>query len=264
MKKHFLTILSILILSNCFAQKDSIAIINKINKLESKIDNIEIFIKKMDSTEQKNKELQLINSKLNKMYYDLNLEKISVEENLLHARDSVKAFKQNDEIVLQNKSHIEKIINSLLNEHSSFNPEIIKALEGANKNSPFSNNNILITFSKLNRSIDSIKSFLSQPYDSLENKSHLYKLRELKKDAIIFKNLDSDIDKYIKLFSNYCVVTYTVGTAIASTSGNEAVREPKLKLLKSSFKDYDYLITELNKGIEKVNYKYIFKASCTD
>ena len=109
-----------------------------------------------------------------------------------------------------------------------------------------------------------MKKYLKQPFDSIENINYLNALTLIKPAASNFKNLQKDIDKYINTLKNYCSATKAVGTKVSETAGNTAVRNQKLYLLQTYYKDYDYLITQLDIAMDKVDYKFTFKANCPD
>ena len=103
-----------------------------------------------------------------------------------------------------------------------------------------------------------------QPFDSIVNVYYLNELTLIKPAASNFKNLEKEIDRYINTLKNYCSATKAVGTKVSETAGNTAVRNQKLYLLKTYYKDYDYLITQLDIAMDKVDYKFTFKANCPD
>ena len=268
MKKQILTILSMLIIGHCIAQNDSSKLLNRINKIDVKIDNIETFIKKIDTTNQENKKLKAEIQENNKSFYALSADKTSIQINLNSARDSIKNFINNkdinENIIKEYKKNFEKIIEFLSNENGGFNDEILKALDDANNTKPFSNISILNAYVKINGSIEKVKKYLKQPFDSIVNVNYLNELTLIKPAASNFKNLEKEIDRYINTLKNYCSATKAVGTKVSETAGNTAVRNQKLYLLKTYYKDYDYLITQLDIAMDKVDYKFTFKANCTD
>ena len=266
MKKQFFFFISLFFFANCIAQKDSSVLL--LNKIDAKIDSIEAFIKKIDTTNQVNTALKAEILLTNKSFYALSADKTSIQTNLNSARDSIKNFINskdiNENIIKEYKKNFEKIIEFLSNENAGFNGEILKALDDANNTKPFSNISTLNAYVKINGSIEKAKKYLKQPFDSIENTNYLNSLTLIKPAASNFKNLQNDIDKYITLLNGYCAATYEVGTTIAASIKIPETRNPKLYIQKNKFKEYDFLISQIDIARENPNYKFTFKANCTD
>ena len=113
-----------LIIGHCIAQNDSSKLLNRINKIDAKIDNIETFIKKIDTTNQENKKLKAEIQENNKSFYALSADKTSIQINLNSARDSIKDFINNkdidENIIKEYKKNFEKIIEFFLIQSNYF------------------------------------------------------------------------------------------------------------------------------------------------
>lgn len=266
MKKSFLFIFTICSINLALAQ-DSTELISKINKIDQKTDRIEDFIKKIEANDQKIKSLEQRNESL----INESASHLAQKKELIDRINTLKTENSSLQIQVDNivkyKMRFEKIINSLLKEHANFNQEIISILEDANLMANFSNASVLDNFKKFKSTIDGVKKYIeTQPYDEIENNNHLKSLAELKTETakLKFSNLEADVDYYTNLLGVYCLATKIVGTKIEETAGNASVRNAKLVDLKKNYKNYVFLISELDKALGNVNYKFIFKASCTD
>ena len=265
MKKQLFFFTTLFFFGNCIAQNDSsVWLLKRITQMESKIDNIDAFIKKMDSTVQQNKKFEKKYEEVKDSIYTINAEKDIVEKKLDAALDSINKLNQNELALTNFKSNYEKIVASLLNEHASFNPEILKLLEEANNIKPIGGINFLNTYNKVNRSIDQVKKYLKQPYDSDLNMINLNELAQVKMEASKFKNLLKDIDALTVLLNGYCSATLEVGNTINKSVLTKETRKPKLYIQKNKYKDYDFLIEQLNKASDNDEYTVAFKTNCTN
>jgi len=266
MKKQFILFLFILIISKTYAQKDSLLSV-KINNIDAKTDHIESFIKKLESSDQKNRFLEDSIIKLNRENISISSQNQSYSSKLNSAQLTIGTLQLQADNVGKYKAKFEKIISLLSNEHATFNPELIKILEDASKLLEFSNVKVLENFIRLGSDIEGIKNYVEKkPYDSIENINYLSKLSTLKKETaqLKFENLESDVDFYIDIVSTYCLITKKIGTTIAESVGKKSVRDVVLLDLKKKYKDYIYLITEIEKAQRDPNYKFNFRATCTD
>jgi hypothetical protein len=279
MKKIILFIFTVVLYINLFAQNEKPAAgtaekakEEKPNPINTRLDEIYYSVKNIELTILTNKNLESEVIKLKKdlkdaeeqIMFQANLKKDAQikAQNLQTEKDSLIKVSKN------NKSQNEKIVALLQNEHAGFNPEILKVLEDIHLANNFTNYAILDNFKRISGDMDIIKNYIEKkPFDSLDNKTHIKKLEELKQEATKYKfvNFSNDVDSYLTLLSNYCYVTKKFASFFDDPQAkNEKIRNPKLAKLRQDYINYVFIISEIDKALVDVNYKYSYKVTCTD
>ncbi len=268
MKKQILIIALIFIVINCIAQKDT-TIIKKTINTESKLDEIITSVNKIQAIIQTNQSVEEQINKLNKQLKDISIYTDTLRDQLIKAETKNTSLQTEFNNIKIYKKIVEKTVTLLLNEHASFNPAIIKELNDLSKSTPFANVEILQEFIRFRNGLDTVKTYLATTaYDSVENLKHLNRLGVLKKETGVLKfvNLESDFDNYINLINTYCIVTKKIGDFITKSVGQKEIRKPQLLDFKKNinFQNYGFLISQIDIARENPNYKFTFKANCTD
>jgi hypothetical protein len=280
MKKFILFIFTFLLYINLFAQNEKPAPVStekvkeeKPNPVNAKIDEIFSVVKNIDATiklNQKaeddllklNEELKNVKTNRDALATLINTYQIS-SKNLQSQVDALSA----SSTTLKGK--VEKIVALLQNEHAGFNPEILKVLEDIHLASNFSNYAVLDNFNKISVDMEIIKNYIAKkPFDPIENKTHIKKLEELRQETTKYKfeKFSNDIDEYLVILSDYCSTTKNFANFFDDVDAKkESIRNTKLAELKKKLnKKYGFLVSQINEALVDVNYKYPYKATCTD
>jgi hypothetical protein len=273
MKKFILFIFTIILYTNLFAQKEKDSIVKeKPNPVNIRLDEIYYSVKNIELTILTNKKLEEDVIKLKQDLRDAEGMKITLMNLKNDAQIKVQNLQTEKDSLIKvskyYKSQNEKIVALLQDEHAGFNREILKVLEEINLVYGVTNYQVLENFKRISVDMDIIKNYIEKkPFDSLENKSHLKKLEELKQEATKYKfvNFSNDVEKYSDILSNYCYVTKKFANFFDDPSAkNEKIRNPKLAKLRQDYINYVFIISEIDKALVDVNYKYPYKATCTD
>lgn len=266
MKTFILNIFAFFIVTNLFAQSDT-SFLGRINNLEKKIDAIGSFVKKLDSTDEKVKDLEYTISKLNREIRDLTTAQTRSKDRIEDLQKENGSLLLKADNIAKYQFKFEKLIGLLRNENASFNREMLKLLEEVNLMNSVSNYDVLDNFKKISSSIDTVKIYIeTHPFDAIENSAQLKRLERLKVETktLKFPNLEKDVDYYYDIVSTYCAVTKKVGDKINETVNQSNIRKPPLIDLKKKYSQYVFLINQLNLAIEKMEYTFPYKATCTD
>jgi hypothetical protein len=279
MKKIILFIFTVVLYINLFAQNEKPAAgtaekakEEKPNPINTRLDEIFSIVKNIEATTKLNQKAE---EDLFKLKEDL--------RNVTTNRDALSTLINSYQISSKNlqsqvdalsassttlKGKVEKIVALLQNERAGFNPEILKLLEDIHLSNNFTNYAVLDNFKRISGDMDIIKHYIEKkPFDSLDNKTHIKKLEELKQEATKYKfvNFSNDVDSYLTLLSNYCYVTKKFASFFDDPQAkNEKIRNPKLAKLRQDYINYVFIISEIDKALVDVNYKYPYKVTCTD
>jgi hypothetical protein len=280
MKKFILFIFTIIFYVNLFAQNDKPASGTAEKIKEEKPDTInakiaEIFsvVKNIDATIKLNQKAEDDLLKLKEDLRNVTTNRDALSTLINSYQISSKSLQsQVDALSVSSttlKGKVEKIVALLQNEHAGFNPEILKILEDIHLASNFSNYAVLDNFNKISVNMDIIKNYIAKkPYDPIENKTHIKKLEELRQETTKYKfeNFSNDIDEYLVILSDYCSITKNFASFFEDIDAKkESIRNTKLaKFKKELNKKYGFLVSQINEALIDVNYKYPYKATCTD